>query len=124
MEGDKPPGDQKVPGLVESLAANEEQLAGLAERIVAAIDGYVTKREKHMRALESGRASFVARMTLAAFTLIGVALVVTAVLSWYHIVSGEVFAAIVGALVGSVVTFLGERIAPFLLEAPSAGVEE
>lgn len=123
MEGDKQPADKSV-GLVGSLAANEEQLASLAERIVTAIDGYVSKREKHMRALESGRAKFVARMTLAAFVLIGAALIVTAFLAWLHVVSGEVFAAIVGALVGSVVTFLGERIAPFLFEAPSVGVEE
>ena len=64
MEGEKHPSD-KSGSLLGSLAANEEQLAGLPERIVKAIDGYVSKREKHMRALESGRAKFVARMTLA-----------------------------------------------------------
>lgn len=122
MEGEERP--EKKPGLVESLAENEEQLATLAERIVNSIDGYVTKREKHLRALESGRAKFVAKMTLAAFGLIGAALIVTAYLAWLHVVSGEVFAAIVGALVGSVVTFLGERIAPLLFEAPSTTVEE
>ena len=104
------------PGIIDKVAENEKPLGDFAERLANILDGYVSKREKHQRALETSRAHFVGRITLAAFVLIGVSLGITATLAWLRLVSGEVFAAIVGFLVGSVVTFLGERIAPFLFE--------
>ncbi len=62
-------------GLVETVAGNQGPLGDFAERIASVLDGYVSKREKHQRALESSRAQFVGRITLSAFILIGIALV-------------------------------------------------
>jgi len=122
--GGKAGGEAKGPGLLETLAANEEKLGALAEHVAKTIDGYVSKREKHLRDLEAGRSRFVMKITLAAFALIGAMLLGTFVLTWNRIVSGEAFAFLVGSLVGSVVTFLGERVAVVLLEPPAEEIVE
>ena len=122
LTGDDEGGDegeherQLGPGIIDKVAENQGPLGDFAERLASILDGYVSKREKHLRAIESSRAHFVSRITLSAFILIGISLGITAILVWYKVVSGEVFAAIVGFFVGSIVTFLGERIAPFLFE--------
>jgi hypothetical protein len=122
--GGKAGGEAKGPGLLETIAANEEKLGALAERVAKMVDGYVSKREKHVRDLEAGRSRVAMRITLWAFVLIGGMLVGTWVLTRERIVSGEAFAFLVGSLVGSVVTFLMERIAVYLVEPPLEEIVE
>ena len=122
-EGEKAPVPAKGPGLLETLAQHSGPLTAIAETVGRIVDGYVTQRETHARAVAEQRARFVGRIILVMSVLFGLAVVVTGILAVLGVVSGEGFAFLVGVLIGSLLTFLSERIAPFLYDS-GGGTED
>jgi hypothetical protein len=105
------------------LAGNEKPIGDLAERIERLVDDFVSKREKARRTEREGRSRFVSKIIKWTFGLIGLAVLGTGVLTWYGVVPPEALTGLVGILVGALITFLADHVAPYLYEAEEAPPE-
>src|SRR5213594_3903939 len=108
---------------IAALAENEKSIGDLAGRIERIVDDFLSKREKARRTEREGRSRFVSKIIKWTFALIGLAVLGTGILTWYGVVPPEAFTGLVGILVGALITFLADHVAPYLYEAEEASPE-
>jgi hypothetical protein len=102
---------------IVALADHEKPIGDLARRLEELVDDFVSKRERARRDEREGRSRFVSKIIKWTFSVIGVAVIATGVLTWYHVVPAEAFTGLIGILVGALITFLADHVAPYLYEA-------
>jgi hypothetical protein len=102
------------PSLVDQILKEPDSFGKVVKSIEEAFDHYAANREKHRRALATAQAKTVSRIMTATLTIVGLALVATAVLAYRGTISGEAFTFVAGTVVGSLIAFLAEHVAPNL----------
>lgn len=122
-EKEEPPKETNGSKFISALAQNEKSIGDLAERIEKIVDDFVSKREKARRNEREGRSRFVSKIIKWTFFVIGLAVIGTGILTWYQVVPPEAFTGLVGILVGALITFLADHVAPYLYEAEEAPSE-
>jgi hypothetical protein len=106
--------------LSKLVAEHPDEIVKVLKGIGDIFDSYQSSREKHYRLVLTGQAKAVSRLITLVLAVVSIVVVATAVLTYKGELSGEAFAFVAGTVVGSLIAFLAEHIAPNLIaEEPS-----
>jgi hypothetical protein len=111
------PGPKKPPGpaLTQTILEHPAEVSQLIKAIEEAFDHYQANREKHYRAVANAQARTAAHVIWATLAIVGTAVVATGYLAYRGTVSGDAFTFVVGTVVGSLIAFMAEHVAPNLV---------
>jgi hypothetical protein len=114
---DEPPKSTppKGPTFTQTVVEHPTEVAQLIEAIEGAFDRYASNREKHYRQVATAQARVVSHIIWVTLAVVAVAVVATAILAYHGIVTGDAFTFVVGTVVGSLIAFMAQNIAPNLL---------
>lgn len=116
----KPPTTPVTDSLSKLVAEHPDEIVKVAKGIGDIFDSYTSSREKHYRLVLAGQAKAVSRLIQVVLAVVSLVVVATAFLTYKGDLSGEAFAFVAGTVVGSLIAFLAEHIAPNLIaEEPS-----
>jgi hypothetical protein len=108
------PEKPKATPLAQTLVEHPEEVAKLLKSVEEVIDHYTSNREKHFRAVANAQARTAARVIAAVLVVVSAAVLATGYLAYRGTVSGDAFTFVVGTVVGSLIAFMAEHIAPNL----------
>lgn len=109
---DQPPKPER--DWAEFAVKNEEVVGRYIDRIAGHLFHAVEDKTKHKEVLTKAQGRAAMSIIVAVLALFGLALILTYTLVASGRLSGETFVFFVGALFGSLITFLAERIVPLL----------
>jgi hypothetical protein len=112
--GSEPEKTPKGPTLTETVVGHPDEVAKLIDALETAIDHYQSNREKHYRSVANAQAKTASRIIIGTLLVVGAAVVATAYLAFRGTVSGDAFTFVVGTVVGSLIAFMAEHVAPNL----------
>ncbi|MCJ2562487.1 MAG: hypothetical protein LN417_00170 [Candidatus Thermoplasmatota archaeon] len=96
------------------IVENEEQVGNLMDRVAGHIHQELDRGRRHTLQMARAQARSGLIVTSVVFAIISVGLILTFVLVREAFLSGETFVFFVGALLGSLITFLSERVSSLL----------
>jgi hypothetical protein len=117
-EPKKPPG----PTLTQTLLEHPTEVTQLLRAVEEAVDHFTANREKHYRAVANAQARTAAHIIWATLAIVGAAVTATGYLAYRGVVSGDAFTFVVGTVVGSLIAFMAEHVAPNLVTMEEADV--
>lgn len=106
----KPPAEP----LFDQLARNEEPILRIFNTVADRIQSALAEGRKHNRALALAQGRTAAAIIVLALVVVLVVVLSTAYLVFSGFLSGETYVFLLGTLLGSLITFLADRLIPLL----------
>ncbi len=114
MPEDEEPKEAPPEPLLDQIARNEGPLSNLINLLADRFQHETAEVRKYKRALGQAQARTAYGIIRWVLALVGIAIVATTYLVLLGILAGEVLVFLVGTLLGSLITFLTERVTPLL----------
>lgn len=100
--------------LIDQLARNEESLLRLFNALADRIQGELSESRRYRRALATAQGRTATIIIIVILAMVFVIVLSTAYLVFQGFLTGETYVFLLGTLLGSLITFLAERLIPLL----------
>ncbi len=100
--------------LLDQISRNEASITNLVNLLADRWQQETSEVRKYNRLLGQTQARTASGIIRWVLTLVGIAIVATTILVLQGILPGETLVFLIGTLIGSLITFLAERVTPLL----------